>query len=282
MLWYCCRSIDAAKGRGVPRQGTAKGQGILLQDTAIEILKQHFGYKRQTVYKHLLAGDGVYWDLHHSTRNGETYIILRSLYKVAAHLGADITKGAHFVEVPVSDLPPSSQVKDRRALLYNTGAYRPFPIRRNDPISRKSLEKKTGVQERQQRRYDSSQESQGFPIRQTTKAFYRDPETYHLRKHIRIVEKGFGEVETHQLPNRYRTWYTGSSRGMLRKVSSMLNRGDQPLISGEATSSEGRQRLYYSGFKAFCKAHLKGQTTARDCYYPCRGNDSRYVLGVIW
>ncbi len=271
MLWYCQRSIDATTGRGV-----------LLLDTAIEILTQYYGYRRQTVYKHLAAGDGVYWRVHHSTRNGQTYIILQSLFKVAAHLGVHISKGARFVEAKVSELPASCRVQARRSLLYNTGAYRPFAIRRNDPISRKSLEDKTGVQERQQRRYDSLQERQGFPIRQTTKAFYRDPETYKLRKYIRIVEKGFSEVETHQLPNRYRTWFTGSSRGMLRKVSSLLNRGDKSLISGEATSSEGRQRRYYSSFKTHLRAHLKGQNTDRECFYPCRSNEEKYVLGVIW
>ncbi len=271
MLWYCLRSIDASTGHGV-----------LLQDATIEILKKHYGYKRMTAYHHLAAGDGVYWRVHHSTRNGQTYIILNSLFKVAAHLGANMTKGAHFVEVKVSELPPSSRVQARRSLLYNAGAYRPFAIQRNDPISRKSLEEKTGVQERQQRRYDSLQERQGFPIRQTTKAFYRDPGTYKLRKHIRIVDKGFREIETHQLPNRYRTWHTGSSRGMLRKIPSLLNRGDKSLISGEATSSEGRQRRYYSSFKTFCGAHLKGQNTDRECFYPCRSNEDKYVLGAIW
>ncbi|MBA7703170.1 hypothetical protein ES703_111952 [subsurface metagenome] len=273
LLWYCLRSIDAATGRGV-----------LLQDITIETLKQHYGYQRGTAYKHLAAGDGVYWQVHHSTRNGQTYIILRSLWKVVAHLGVDITKGARFVNVNVSALPPSSQVLLRRSLLYNTGAYRPFAIQRNDPISRKSLEKKTGVQERQQRRYDSAQERQGFPVRQTTKAFYRDPGNYKLRKHIRIIYKGIfeKELETHQLPNRYRTWHTGSSRGMLHKVSFLLNRGDKSSISGKATSSEGRQRRYYSSFKTFCRAHLRGQNTDRGCYYPCRSNDNKYVLGEIW
>ena len=271
LLWYCLRSIDSSTGRGV-----------LEQDTTIEILKQHYSYRRQTVYKHLAAGEGAYWHRHHSTRNGQTYIILHSIFKVAAHLRPELTKGARFIEAPVSELPPSSHTLARRSLLYNPSEGRPFAIQRNDPISRKSLEKKTGVQERQQRRYDAYQERQGFPIRQKTMAYYRDPDTYKLRKHIRIIEKGFREVETHQLPNRYRTWYTGSSRGMLRKVASMLNGGDKSSISGEATSSEGRQRRYYSSFKAFCGAHLRGQNTDRVCFYPCRSNEDKYVLGEIW
>lgn len=270
-LWYCLRSI-----------GSPNGRGVLKQDTTIEILKRRYNYRRQTVYKHLAAGEGVYWHRHHSTRTGRTYIILHSIFKVAAHLRPELTKGARFMEAPAAKLPPSSHTLARRSSLYNPGAGRPFAIRRNDPISRKSLEKKTGVQERQQRRYDAYQESQGFPVRRTTKAFYRDPGTYQLRKHVRIVEKDFTLVETHQLPNRYRTWYTSSSRGMLRKVASMLNGGDKSSISGEATSSEGRQRRYYSSFRTFCGAYLRGQNTDWECFYPCRSNDSKYVLGTIW
>jgi hypothetical protein len=153
MLWYCLRSIDI------------NGRGELLPDDALEVLQRHYGYRRQTAYKHLEAGDGVYWRIHHSTQTGKTYIILNSLFKVAAHLGVRLAEGAHFIEVEASGLPPSRQVQGRRALLYNTGAYRPFAIQRNDPISRRSLEDKTGVQERQQRRYDSKQEARGFPIR---------------------------------------------------------------------------------------------------------------------
>jgi len=270
-LWYCLRSIDSSKGRGV-----------LLQDATIKTLLKHYGYRRQTVYKHLAAGDGIYWHVHHSTRNGKTYIILHSIFKVAAHLKPELTKGARFSEAPVSALPPSSHTLARRSILYNSAEGRPFAIQRNDPISRKSLERKTGVPERQQRRYDAYQERQGFPVRQKTMAYYREYGTYKLRKLTRIVAKGFTEVETHQLPNRYRTWYTGSSRGMLSKVASMLNGGDQSSISGEATSSEGRQRRYYSSFKAFSGARLRGQNTDRECFYPCRSNEDKYVLGTIW
>ena len=70
-------------------------------------------------YKHLRAGNGAYWNIHHSTRNGQTYIIISSLYKVASYLDAGLTKGAHFVEIKIADLPPSSRTQARRAILYN-------------------------------------------------------------------------------------------------------------------------------------------------------------------
>jgi len=271
MLWYILRSIDSDTGRGV-----------LKIDMAIEILMDQYGYQRQTARKHLAAGDGVYWHIHHSTRNGQTYIIINSLLKVAVHLGADITRKTHFIEVEVSELPDSSHTQERRAILYNTGAYRPFEVRRNDPISRQSLERKTGVNTRTQQRYDAAQDVKGNLIKQETKAYIRDQADYKLRKHIRIIDKGHYMVETVTLPNRYRTPYPSSSRGILRNVSSMLNRGDKSLLCGEANAAEGRQRLYYSGWKAFLHAHQRGQTGERVCYYPCKSNDSKYVLGGIW
>lgn len=272
ILWYCLRSIDAGTGRGV-----------LLLDDAIEVLEKHYGYKRRTTYKHLRAGIGAYWKIHHSTRNGQTYIIISSLYKVASYLDAGLTKGAHFVEIRIADLPPSSHTQARRAILYNIGIGPTFNRERNDPISRQSLEEKTGVQERQQRRYDALQEQrQGFPVREATKSYYREPETFKLRTYKRIVDKGLTSVETIQLPNRYRTWYTGSSRGMLRRVSSMLNGRDKSLKSGEANAPEGQQRRYYSGFKAYYNAHMRGQNTERECFYPCQGNSNKYVVGSVW
>lgn len=272
ILWYCLRSIDSDTGRGV-----------LLQDDAIEVLEKHYGYKRQTAYKHLRAGDGAYWKIYHSTRNGQTYIIIGSLYKVATYLDAGLTKGARFVEMKVEGLPPSSHTQARRAILYNIGVGRAFNRERNDPISRQSLKEKTGVQERQQRRYDALQEQrQGHSVRTETKAYYREPETFKLRIYKRIVDKGLISVLTIQLPNRYRTWYTGSSRGMLCRVSSMLNGRDKSLISGEANAPEGRQRRYYSGFKAYYNAHIKGQNVDRECFYPCQSSSIKYVVGSVW
>ena len=198
-------------------------------------------------------------------------------------LDARLTRGARFIDIKITDLPPSSHALARRAILYNTGTGRTFNAIRNDPISRRSLEEKTGVQERQQRRYDALQEQrQGFPVREATKSYYREPGTFKLRTYKRIVDKGLTSVETVQLPNRYRTWYTGSSRGMLRRVSSQLNGRDKSLISGEANAPEGQQRRYYSGFKAYYNAHMRGQNTDRECFYPCQSNITKYVVGSVW
>ena len=52
LLWYCLRAIDV------------NGRGVLDQGQMIYILNAFFGYRRQTCYKHLKAGDGVYKNSH--------------------------------------------------------------------------------------------------------------------------------------------------------------------------------------------------------------------------
>ncbi len=266
LLWYCLRAIDT------------NGRGVLDQRLAIHIVKTAFGYQRQTVYKHLDKGNGGYWRKH-TTRKGKVIIIVHSLLRVAQHLQADIRGRERFIELPASILPPSSQVQARRALLYNTGAYKPCPAHRNHPISRKSLEEKTGIQSRQQRRYDHVMDTHGRPVRQSTFAYYRDWDTFKLKSLERLVETDRGLVPTRQLPNRYRTLCSGGSRGLLPKVARILTVEDQSFNRGEATSTTDRFRRYYRGFQSFLRAALRGKAT--EGYYPSRTSDRKYILGVI-
>jgi hypothetical protein len=265
LLWYCLRAIDTT------------GRGVLDQVLAIHILKTAFGYPRQTAYKHLQSGDGIYWR-RHTTRKGKAIIILHRLLHVAQHLEADIRRLERFIDIPASILPTSRQVQARRALLYNTGAYKPCPARRNHPISRKSLEEKTGIEARQQRRYDQVMDAQG-PVREPTFAYYRDQDTFKLKSLVREVEMERGPVLTRQLPNRYRTLCSGGSRGLLPKVARILTVGDQSLNRGEANSTTDRFRRYYRGFQSFIRAALRGQVT--EGYYPSRTSNRKYILGDI-
>jgi len=266
LLWYCLRAIDT------------NGRGVLDQGLAIHILNTAFSYQRQTVYKHLDKGDGVYWRKH-TTRKGRAIIILQGLLRVTQHLEADIRGRERLLELPTTGLPPSGQVQARRALLYSTAAYKPLSAPGNHPISRKSLEEKTGIQSRQQRRYDHVLDTQG-PVRQPTFAYYRDQDTFKLKSLERLVETDRGMVLTHQLPNRYWTWYPGSSRGMLPKVARMLGVRNQSFIRGEATFTTDRHRRYYRSFKFFLRAFQRGQAT--EGYYPSLTSDRKYILGAIW
>jgi len=266
LLWYCLRAIDTT------------GRGVLDQEQAVDILKASFGYQRQTAYKHLRAGNDIYWRKH-TTRKGQRIIILHSLLRVAQHLQADIRGRECFLELPASGLPLSGQAQARRALLYNTAAYKPFPAHRNYPISRKSLEERTGIEARQQRRYDQVMDAQG-PVRQPTFAYYYEEGTLKPKSLLRLAETDRGLVLTCQLPNQYGTWCPGSSKGMLPKVARMLRVADQSFIRGGATSTTDRLRRYYRDFKSLLRAFQRGKAT--EGYYPCRTSDGKYILGAIW
>jgi hypothetical protein len=264
LLWYYLRGIDTA------------GCGRLDQETTAKILTRIFNYKRQTVYKHLHAGDGVFWQ-RHASRKGRTIIVLNSLIRVARHLKADIRSRDRFIEVSSSNLPPPGQVQSRRALLYDTGAYRPYMTDYNPPISRKSLTEKTGVDERQQRRFDQIMEVYGT-VRERTFAYYCDQSTGKLKKFFRLVQTERGDVLTYQLPNRYRTTCFSGSMGMLPKVARLLRAARESCFKGEATSGANHRR-YYRSKRSFIKAALKG--TATEGYYPSRSSNQEYILETV-
>ena len=264
LLWYCLRAIDST------------GCGVLDQEITINILRTTFSYKRQTVYKHLRAGDGLFWQRHVS-RQGRLAIVLSSLVRVACHLKADIKASERFIELPASQLPPSGQVQARRALLYNTGAYKSLTPNCNHPISRKSLKEKTGIEERQQRRYDQIIEAHGV-VRERTFAYYRDQSTRKLKNLVRLVQTERGDVLTYELPNRYQTLCLGGRRGMLPKVAGLLRATKESCIKGEATSGTNRRR-YYRSKRFFIRAALKG--TATEGYYPSRCSNRKYILETV-
>jgi hypothetical protein len=264
LLWYCLRAIDTT------------GCGVLDQEMTAKILRAIFNYKRQTVYKHLHAGDGVFWR-RHINRRGRPVIVLNSLARVACHLKADIKARERFSELPPSELPSSGQVQARRAILYNSGAYKPSTTHCNHPISRKSLTEKTDIEERQQRRYDRIMEARG-PVREPTFAYYCERNTRKLKPFIRLVETARGKVLTHELPNRYQTPYVAGSIGMLSKVAKVIRATKESCDKGEATFNTSHRR-YYRNMRSFTRAALKG--TATEGYYPSRSSNRKYILETI-
>ncbi len=265
LLWYCLRAVDVT------------GRGVLDQSSTVDILCTHFGYKRQTVYNHLQKGSSVYWRLHRS-RRGQALIILRGLLFVTRYLGASIGKATRFVEMPASDLPDSSQGLARRALIYNSGTYAPLTGRVHHPISRHSLQEKTGVAPRQQRRYDQASERYGA-VRIGTFGQCRDSRTGRLRAQKRVVQTDSGWFITDQLPNRYQTYCVRGRRGMLPRIARTTDPGDQSSAKGEATS--GRiQRRYFRSFRALIKAGSRGEATHG--YYLSRWDDHLYVWSVAY
>jgi len=264
LLWYCLRAIDTT------------GRGVLDQEMTTKLLRTVFNYKRQTIYKYLKAGNNVFWRRHIS-RKGRSVIILRSLARVACYLKANINTHERFVQLQLSELPPPGRVQARRALLYNSGAYKPPTTHPNHPISRKSLTEQTGIEDRQQRRYDQIMEAHGV-VRERTFAYYRDRNTRKLKALVSLVETERGDVLTYELPNRYQTPCLGGSRGMLPKVARLVRATKESCIRGEATSDTNHRR-YYRSRKSLNRAALKGTATAG--YYPSRSSPRKYIFEIV-
>ena len=137
LLWYCLRAMDST------------GKGYVDYNPILEALVHDFGYSRRTLMRLFRRGEGVLWERYinsHSTIN--IYGVKRvSEYFVTYDLG-------RYIDVAIKDIPKGIQGK--RGLLYSTSAYRPEDWADRHPISRQSLEEKTGIEARQQRRYDEA------------------------------------------------------------------------------------------------------------------------------
>lgn len=199
-LYYCLRALDV------------DGVGKLEKKPAIAALVAQFGYTRQTAGKHLQEGTGLFWRVH-QCRDGRELIIYHSIIRVIKDLGADCRADKY---VGVSSVPPSNRLQERRALLYNVGTYQNLRA----PISRKSLEEKSGLSGRLQRTYDRTLEKNGHQIR-TRNLGYRK-QNNRISLNAREVDTGFF---TAQLPNTYTAIHTGQHRGLLRRAQSS-NRGE--------------------------------------------------------
>jgi len=173
-LWYRLRSLDT------------EGHGFLNIQVAIEGLAMVFGYTRARAYRQLNMGEGVFWDRLHS--NGRTTIKIYGLKKVCEYFSTFLPNTARFYDIPADKF---IGVKQSRLRLWESW-HKPEGLV-SHPISRDSIEDYTGVNRRQQKRYDTESE-----VKRT--ANFRP----------RCVQK--------RLPNSYHHKQYPGSRGMLARV----------------------------------------------------------------
>lgn len=253
-LWYCLRALD--------RTGCGR---IDLEDAARELVDRGI-YTRTTFYRHLRLAEGKLVKVYD---NGRAVVEIYGL-SVACQWFS-IHKLSKYRDMPLSDVRGLSI----KALLWNTGAYRPEGVR-NDPISRRSLEEKTKVPERNQQRYDVMVQA----VKQETLVKSYDPNLHryftqtitvrHQNKNIRLRR---------QKGNIYTSHATQSNRGMLRKVTRLAKeRQGLSLVRGEAPDNIlTPSRCYFSTFKDWVSSHVKGKAGMNDCYYPLKSKRTVYV-----
>ena len=255
MLWYCLRSMDI----------TGCGHIPLLK--AEKLIIQEFNYSRATFYRHLRLGMGKLWEVYENRRT-----VIKIYCASKAYEWFNTFKPSRYIDIDIDTLLEHP----RKALLWNTGAYRPqWTGRVNHPISRQSLEDKTKIDERTQQRYDSRVKTE----RQVTMVKTRDPASYKLYcQMIPVKIRGKEIMIKRQLGNIYYSHGYQSSRGLLKKAAGMAKERQESLTSAEA-SNKGLMpsKRFYSRFQGWLNLYIRGKVTDEDSYYPTKNKPGVYV-----
>jgi hypothetical protein len=258
-LWHRLRALDRPSGTGV-----------LSHELAIQGLVETFGYSRRTAYRHLQLAEGRLW--RRSTHRTGPVIEIYGLKRACEYLGTCLNQAdRHFREMPASQF----QLGQERAQLY-ASIHKPKGIRAN-PISRQSIEGYTGVEKRQQLRYE-----RGTGVKKTNshgvcKFTDKNGRTRVVPERRLIVTKTKQYEVNNRTPNIYHSQAGASNKGMLKRVGSQL-RGS--LIPDEAIPT----RIYFKGQKSLLRAvreHFR-----KEHYLPFEGyrllrNSDRLIKGRI-
>lgn len=249
LLWYIIRALDI------------NGQGYTKYDESLGFLINRLGYSRRTLMRLFRRGEGIFWK---RCINSHSTIKIYALKTVAEYFMT--YEMGRFVDMAIVDIPETLQ--GRRGMLYATAAYQPFGTTHRSPISRQSLGEKTGIEPRQQRRYDTASNT----VRQETKAKRYDPIT-HKRYSVKQKLTGAnGEQfeQAKQLGNIYIALGSRSRKGQLKKVGKAVRRQLGSLLTAGAHDKFSRR--YYGTFQTFLKRYLRGKAPETGCYYPTKTN----------
>lgn len=255
LFWYLLRSINET------------GSGHIDLSQAESLFIDVFNYSKPTFYRHLSRGEGKLWNTYHNkVRRIEIYGLKRvfrylNTFNVSRFLNVDIET--------VRKYP-------RKALLWNTGAYRPFGTGRNNaPVSREALHAVTGIYRRKQQRYDTSAETS----KTATMAKAYDQDTHKVFMQRMIVDgKSKKYIIPRQLGNIYQSHAYQSQKGMLKKLSRTERQRQGSLLAGEAPNKKAiPARRFYGTFQDWLKQYIKGKAEPGDVFYKSRSDYSIYI-----
>lgn len=278
MFWYSLRALDI------------NGCGHIPLAAARKALINHFGYTPITFDRHLrLARNKVLKQYE----KGRAVIEIYAPEKLAEWFNTyDFTE---YLDYHLSDavkLP-------RKAFLWDASAHRvdtyyikiskrfdgSFDIeekhRFNAPITRKSLENITGVERRQQQRYDSSISPYKSKHRRPSLEKRIDPTTnkpYTAKK--KVIIKG-REVEIDkQNGNIYTSQAYQSVRGRLGKASKSARERQRVLLAHDGKQTEASHRVttpirrFFKSFQHWYKLYQIGKANADDAFYKLPNSNS--------
>ncbi|MBA7629948.1 hypothetical protein ES703_37455 [subsurface metagenome] len=256
-LWYELRAINVT------------GSGRLVLNDALATLVSSFGYSRSTAYRLLRAGDGRFWELgtSYSFRPGtgpgwHSVIEIYALSRVAERFSTYVHRLSQPVQVPVREFRGR---KAKRAWLYSS-FFKPAGTKAK-PIARDSIMDATGVERRQQQRYDKVagiKRVANFACRQDAQGNLV-PIRHLVAGKSRVWEKD------RRLGNTYHSAALTTHRGMTKRVNARLRRS---LLKGEARL---QKRFFLSAKSLVRSAHR-----AEESFLRVKARDRVIVGRVEW
>lgn len=254
-LWYLLRALDPDHS------------GRISYSVIVPSLKG-LGYSTRTLSRTL--SNSLYFEVYRNGRTGERKIRIKSLRSVIEALHVALPPTVRWVEVPGNEIPAPTQVGKWRALLYNVAAYKPLGTKTRHPQSRRTIEENTGVNDRQQRRYDRRIGTDKLLMN-----FKWRENNGHKLSPAKIIVESSGQV----VALKENLFYSKGSRGTPGQLR-VIARNQKRQQSSSGRTEEARNKLayrrYYSTGKAARNA-LIAQGTG-DTAYPLRSNFLTYVL----
>ncbi len=206
-MWHCLRALNHT------------GSGSINYDRAIDQLQTTFGYSRRTAFRHLNMGEGLFWQRIVQKR-GST-IKIYGLEAVCLYLDTTLKHSKRFYEVPADRFMDPKARKCR--LWESVHLHKPKGVKAN-PVSRAVIANITGVNGRQQRRYDRASD-------------------------IRRTANFCPQAEKPRMANSYHHKQLAGTKGMLRKVGKQL----RFLLTEEAKLTYSR-RYFACSMNSILKA----------------------------
>jgi len=232
-LWYELRALNLM------------GDGNVDRGWAVATLVAQGRYSRRTLYRILALGEGDFWLTRTSRKRSRLF--LRSLHQVAICLNV-VRLSRNPQVIPASEFMGRAK---RRAWLY-ASFFPPEDSNSAKPISRESIAEATGVQRRQQIRYDSKvnmRKVPNFGVHDTHVPGTSNPERLPLRQCVSGKSKEWWI--TRRLGNTCWNTATTARRGMVRKVKRLMAHG---LEMGARPTAP---RRFFTTARAFLRCPLR-------------------------
>ena len=225
-LWHLARMVD-------------DGSGVVASSDLQAVINRYISGSERHLRRLSAECERLGWLEPVQRHNGEHVVIIRGLERVARSLNvSEISQG---VFVPATEL--------RRLKTWRVACWDAFMAgrsgRRSRPISRRVLERLSGVDQSSQRRYERA--GQRITSRRNI-AVTAMPSMFveYAREHGERAAFPVGDHVAWQLPNSYEVRVDLAPRGMARRISKALADGLLHL-SGDG---QPRQRVFYERHRA--------------------------------